>query len=159
MLQFLPYALAAYGGYKGYKSSKDAGGSGLQRILAGVTGAAAGYYGGKGILGGGSAMGLPGFAQAQGNFTPFLSNWSFTIIRSLVFLSLGIQQVGTTSGTTPFLSERINVSWRGCNGYRFISIITGTSCTSSSFGCWSWWAYEDNEQIKTFYKNYLQDKD
>jgi hypothetical protein len=24
MLQFLPYALAAYGGYKGYKSSKDA---------------------------------------------------------------------------------------------------------------------------------------
>ena len=36
MLQFLPYALAAYGGYKGYKSSKDAGGSGLQRILAGA---------------------------------------------------------------------------------------------------------------------------
>ena len=27
MLQFLPYALAAYGGYKGYKASKDAGGS------------------------------------------------------------------------------------------------------------------------------------
>ena len=37
MLQFLPYALAAYGGYKGYKASKDAGGSGLQQILAGIT--------------------------------------------------------------------------------------------------------------------------
>ena len=32
MLQFLPYALAAYGGYKGYKASKDAGGSGIQRL-------------------------------------------------------------------------------------------------------------------------------
>ena len=31
MLQFLPYALAAYGGYKGYQSSKQAGGSGIQR--------------------------------------------------------------------------------------------------------------------------------
>ena len=47
MLQFLPYALAAYGGYKGYKSSKDAGGSGIQRLLGGVTGAAMGYYGGQ----------------------------------------------------------------------------------------------------------------
>ena len=26
MLQFLPYALAAYGGYKGYKANKDARG-------------------------------------------------------------------------------------------------------------------------------------
>ena len=25
MLQFLPYAMAAYGGYKGYKDSKDQG--------------------------------------------------------------------------------------------------------------------------------------
>ena len=73
MLQFLPYALAAYGGYKGYKASKDAGGSGLQRILAGITGGAAGYYGGKGALAGGSAVGLPGFATAQQSFTPFTS--------------------------------------------------------------------------------------
>jgi len=71
MLQFLPYALAAYGGYKGYKGSKDAGGSGLQRILGGLTGAAAGYYGGKGVLAGGSAMGVPGFSAAQTGFTPF----------------------------------------------------------------------------------------
>jgi hypothetical protein len=73
MLQFLPYALAAYGGYKGYKASKDAGGSGLQRILAGITGGAAGYYGGKATLGGGAAMNIPGFATAQQSFTPFTS--------------------------------------------------------------------------------------
>jgi len=103
MLQFLPYALAAYGGYKGYKSSKDAGGSGLQRILAGITGGVAGYYGGKGILGGGSAMGIPGFAQAQGNFTPFLQTGPLQSLGAS-FPSLGIQQVGTTS-TTPFLQK------------------------------------------------------
>ena len=70
MLQFLPYALAAYGGYKGYRASKDAGGSGLQRLLATATGATAGYYGGKGILSGGSALNIPGFASAQQSFTP-----------------------------------------------------------------------------------------
>ena len=70
MLQFLPYALAAYGGYKGYKGSKDAGGSGIQRLLAGATGAAAGYYGGKGVLSGGSALGVPGFSAAQSSFQP-----------------------------------------------------------------------------------------
>ena len=73
MIQFLPYALAAYGGYKGYKASKDAGGSGLQRLLAGATGAAAGYYGGKGALAGGSALGIPGFSAAQQSFTPITS--------------------------------------------------------------------------------------
>jgi len=71
MLQFLPYALAAYGGYKGYKSSKDAGGSGIQRLLGGVTGAAMGYYGGKGVLAGGSKLGIPGMESAYSNFTPF----------------------------------------------------------------------------------------
>ena len=60
MLQFLPYALAAYGGYKGYKASKDAGGSGLQRLLAGATGAYLGYQGGKMV---------PGVQEA--GFTPF----------------------------------------------------------------------------------------
>jgi hypothetical protein len=57
MLQFLPYALAAYGGYKGYKASKEAGGSGLQRLLGAGTGAALGYYGGKMIPGVGAASG------------------------------------------------------------------------------------------------------
>ena len=43
MLQFLPYAMAAYGGYKGYKGAKDSGASGLGRILGGITGAYTGY--------------------------------------------------------------------------------------------------------------------
>ena len=74
MLQFLPYALAAYGGYKGYKASKDAGGSGIQRLLGGVTGATLGYYGGKAGLAGGANLGLPGFVSAQEKFTPFLQS-------------------------------------------------------------------------------------
>ena len=90
MLQFLPYALAAYGGYKGYKGSKDAGGSGLQRILGGLTGAAAGYYGGKGVIGGGSALGIPGFSAAQQSFTPFTSLGPIQ--------SLGQTQVGAMMG-------------------------------------------------------------
>ena len=73
MLQFLPYAMAAYGGYRGYKGAKDSGASGIQRLLGGVTGAAAGYYGGKGILSGGSALGVPGFSAAQSAFTPVSS--------------------------------------------------------------------------------------
>ena len=51
LLQYLPYALAAYGGYKGYQANKQAGASGLNRILGGLTGAAAGYYGGQMIPG------------------------------------------------------------------------------------------------------------
>ena len=43
MLQFLPYAMAAYGGYKGYRGAKDSGASGLGRILGGITGAYTGY--------------------------------------------------------------------------------------------------------------------
>jgi hypothetical protein len=42
MLQFLPYALAAYGGYQGYKGAKQQGASGIGRLL----GTAAGAYGG-----------------------------------------------------------------------------------------------------------------
>ena len=71
MLNFLPYALAAYGGYKGYQSSKQAGGSGIQRILGGATGAAMGYYGGQAALSGGAKIGLPGFAKANTAFTQF----------------------------------------------------------------------------------------
>jgi hypothetical protein len=61
----VPYALAAYGGYKGYKASKEAGGSGLQRLLAGATGAALGYYGGSKIPGVQASIGT------AGGFTPF----------------------------------------------------------------------------------------
>ena len=68
MLQFLPYALAAYGGYKGYRAAKDSGASGLGRILGGVGGATLGYYGGQMIpgvkaAGFGAAGGVPTFTQ------------------------------------------------------------------------------------------------
>ena len=80
MLQFLPYALAAYGGYKGYKASKDAGGSGLQRLLGGATGAFLGYQGGKmvpGVSGAGFGTTVPSFSQlgpvqSLGKTFPFL---------------------------------------------------------------------------------------
>ena len=83
MLQFLPYALAAYGGYKGYKASKDAGGSGLQRLLGGATGAFLGYQGGKMVPGVSAAgFGQPGgiksfsqldAVQSLGKTFPFLN--------------------------------------------------------------------------------------
>ena len=76
MLQFLPYAMAAYGGYRGYKGAKDSGASGIQRLLGGVTGAAAGYYGGKGVLAGGSIS----------NFIPEIY---LKLIASLTFLIIG----------------------------------------------------------------------
>jgi hypothetical protein len=104
-LQFLPYALAAYGGYRGYKASKDAGGSGLQRLLAGATGAAAGYYGGKGALSGGSALNIPGFSAAQSSFTPFLQTAPMQSIGA-TFPALGIPQ--TTAASTnmyPFMGD------------------------------------------------------
>jgi hypothetical protein len=63
--------MAAYGGYKGYRGAKDSGASGLGRILGGITGATAGYYGGKTVLGAGSAVGVPGFSAAQSAFTPY----------------------------------------------------------------------------------------
>jgi hypothetical protein len=91
-LQFLPYALAAYGGYSGYQASKDAGGSGLQRLLGAATGAAAGYYGGKGALSGGSALGIPGFSAAQQSFTPFLQTGPLQSLGAS-FPSLGIPQI------------------------------------------------------------------
>ena len=43
MIQFLPYALAAYGGYRGYRDSKDQGISGINRLLNTAAGAFTGY--------------------------------------------------------------------------------------------------------------------
>ena len=60
MLQFLPYALAAYGGYKGYKGAKDSGASGIGRLLGAAGGAYAGYNLGQ----------VGGFAKNAG-FTPY----------------------------------------------------------------------------------------
>ena len=102
-LNFLPYALAAYGGYKSYKASKDAGVSGIGRLLDTAFGAAAGYYGGKGVLAGGSALKLPGFASAQQNFVPFLQTGPMQAIASN-FPALGIKQA-TQASTTPFIQK------------------------------------------------------
>ena len=78
-LQFLPYALAAYGGYRGYKASKDAGGSGLQRSLAAGTGAFLGYQGGKMVPG----VSTAGFGSTVPTFT------QLGPIQSLANTSLG----------------------------------------------------------------------
>jgi hypothetical protein len=85
-----PYALAAYGGYKGYKASKDAGGSGLQRLLGGATGAFLGYQGGK-MIPGVSAAGF-------GTTVP-----SFTQLGPIQ--SLGATQFGSMLGLPQFASE------------------------------------------------------
>ena len=85
-----PYALAAYGGYKGYKASKDAGGSGLQRLLGGATGAFLGYQGGK-MIPGVSAAGF-------GTTVP-----SFTQLGPIQ--SLGTTQFGSMLGLPQFASE------------------------------------------------------
>jgi len=85
MLQFLPYALAAYGGYKGYKSSKDAGGSGIQRLLGGVTGAAMGYYGGQAGLKAFAPQSFAAFGKSAPTFLPQLSaTGSDTIFKQAV---------------------------------------------------------------------------
>ena len=78
-LALLPYLAAAYGGYKGYQGAKDAGASGLGRILGGITGAYSGYTLGNMVPGTvpysqlgqnfASLKGLPGQQIAQ---TPFL---------------------------------------------------------------------------------------
>ena len=60
MLQFLPYAMAAYGGYRGYKSAKDSGASGIGRLL----GAAGGAYGGYTLGSAGMSM-FPGSAATK----------------------------------------------------------------------------------------------
>jgi hypothetical protein len=71
MLQFLPYALAAYGGYQGYKGAKDSGASGLQRILSGALGAYGGYN--LGQVGGYAKN--AGFGNAaSANFVPTFSS-------------------------------------------------------------------------------------
>jgi hypothetical protein len=71
MLQFLPYAMAAYGGYKGYKGAKKSGASGLQSILAGALGAYGGYNLGQV---GGFAKGAGFGNAASANFVPTFGN-------------------------------------------------------------------------------------
>ena len=68
MLNLLPYALAAYGGYRGYRDSKDQGISGINRLLNTATGAAAGYYGGKAVVG---APSVKAMFPSAAKFTPY----------------------------------------------------------------------------------------
>ena len=101
MLNLLPYALAAYGGYKGYKASKDAGGSGLQRLLAAGTGAFLGYQGGKMVPG----VSQAGFGSTVPSFTQLapVQSLANTGIGSL----LGLPQQSTL-GTLPNLASGPN---------------------------------------------------
>ena len=68
MLNLIPYALAAYGGYRGYRDSKDQGISGLNRLLNTVTGATAGYYGGKAVV---TAPSVQAMFPNAAPFTPY----------------------------------------------------------------------------------------
>jgi len=99
MLQFLPYALAAYGGVRGYRSAKKEGRSGLSSLLRGAAGAAIGYYGGKGALSAGSALNIPGFTAAQTQFTPFLQTAAGQGLQTLPFFPGQTAQV--TTGVNP----------------------------------------------------------
>jgi hypothetical protein len=89
----IPYALAAYGGYKGYQASKDAGGSGLQRLLAGATGAFLGYQGGQMFPGVKASIGTPG------GFVPITQQPVIQNITSNIpFLNTGAAQSNIYSG-------------------------------------------------------------
>ena len=90
MLQFLPYALAAYGGYKGYRGAKDAGASVLGRLF----GAAAGAYGGYTLGSAGLSTFAPGVQQ---------------IPASSLFASkaAALPTTGTIAANSPFAAGQI----------------------------------------------------
>jgi len=96
MLQFLPYALAAYGGYRGYRDARDSGASGLGRLLGGAIGAYSGYNLGQ----------LGGFAKGAGfgqigakNFVP---SFTQTGMGGDIASRLGIQ-TAAQAGVPKFL--------------------------------------------------------
>jgi len=96
MLQFLPYALAAFGGYRGYKDAKDSGASGIGRLLGGAIGAYSGYN--LGQLGG-FAKGA-GFGQiGASNFVP---SFTQTGVGGNIASRLGIQ-TAAQAGVPKFL--------------------------------------------------------
>jgi len=96
MLQFLPYALAAYGGYRGYRGAKDSGASGLGRILGGITGAYTGYN--LGQVGG--FAGRAGFGNvASANYLP---SFTQTAAGGNIARTLGMQVAPTS---VPYQNE------------------------------------------------------
>ena len=132
MLQFLPYALAAYGGYRGYKASKDAGVTGIGRILDTALGATAGYYGGKGALTGGAALNIPGFAAAQQSFTPFLQTAPLQALGAN-FPALSIPQA-TQASTTPFMQKSAMFPGEDALATDSISGLTAAAKTAAAAG-------------------------
>jgi len=110
MLQFLPYALAAYGGYKGYKSAKESGASGIGRLLGGATGAITGYYGGKMI---------PGVTASGSGFVPFTQlGQKFSFLSALPGQVPGQMTGAATAANTgsffvPSAASQISVTSRG----------------------------------------------
>ena len=96
MLQFLPYALAAYGGYRGYRDSKDQGISGINRLLNTATGAALGYTVGSyvpGVKAAGFGTTTPTFTQLPG-------------IRAIPGIGAGVPQAQALTGDAA-LAEQI----------------------------------------------------
>ena len=126
MLQFLPYALAAYGGYKGYKASKDAGGSGLQRLLAAGTGAFLGYQGGKMVPG----VSAAGFGSSVPTFTQLGPIQSLANTGVGAFLGLPQQ---STLGTLPNLASGPNALNLG-TGAGSGSVVAGSGAAVANQG-------------------------
>jgi len=145
MIQFLPYALAAYGGYKGYRGAKKSGASGLQSILAGAAGAYTGYNLGQV---GGFAKGAGFGNAASANFVPTFGN--LPGVRGLPFMS-GAQDPSTMSkflgvGKDGSMIPNPNYIEQGTNGGSLLDILktdgkySPGKVSSRWFckGCWVW---------------------
>jgi hypothetical protein len=96
MLQFLPYALAAYGGYRGYRDSKDQGISGINRLLNTAAGATIGYNLGTAVPGVKASIGT------QGGFVPFSQ---LPGIRSIPMIGAGTTQQTALQKSAMFPGE------------------------------------------------------
>lgn len=99
MLQFLPYAMAAYGGYRGYREAKKSGASGLGRLL----GAAGGAYGGY-------TLGSSGLSAINPTAYNQFANMPFTQTLGDKFGMIpGMQQTQLYSIQTPGIIDQSNV--------------------------------------------------
>mgnify|MGYP003133103140 FL=1 len=105
MLQFLPYALAAYGGYRGYRDSKDQGISGINRLLNTAAGAAIGYNLGQ----------VGGFAKGAGFGTTTPSFTQLPGIRSIPMIGAGTQQAAATGTQIQGITQNANPKFLGAD--------------------------------------------
>jgi len=88
VIQFLPYALAAYGGVQGFRQARDSGASGLGRILGGALGAFSGYNLGQ----------VGGFAKNAGFGSTVPSITQFGPLQALAGRVPGIPRVNPLPG-------------------------------------------------------------